>query len=182
MKKALALLVALMLVFSLSTMAFAADEDAAIDVTAAVENAVDNIENEINVDANVLDTIEGAAVNVIDALSKFDLRAFDADSVAGIVDDFRDVLASVGVDTSSGTVANIVDNLKQKVKDWYGRDVADPEPQEPEEEEPVIEDTPVEEEPVAPAETGSSATAGIACFAAVSVAAAAAFVCTKKKA
>ncbi len=63
-------------------------------------------------------------------------------------------------------VTDLVNTLKQKIKDLYAGNI-----------ETTIEETEAE----APAETGS-ANAGIAVFAAISVAAAAAFVCTKKKA
>ena len=63
-------------------------------------------------------------------------------------------------------VTDLVTTLKQKIKDLYAGNI-----------ETTIEETEAE----APAETGS-ANAGIAIFAAISVAAAAAFVCTKKKA
>jgi uncharacterized C2H2 Zn-finger protein len=63
-------------------------------------------------------------------------------------------------------VCDLVNTLKQKIKDLYAGNI-----------ETTIEETEAE----APAETGS-ANMGIAIFAAISVAAAAAFVCTKKKA
>lgn len=178
MKKALALVLALVFAFSLSTLAFADDEPAdvlaAVDSVAdAAEKAEDAVFNIVDVaegivgDTNIFKTIENAAVSVVEAIASFDFTAFNSDVIAETIDGFRDALENVGISTSSGTIKELFTDLKQKIKDLYCGDVATT----------VIVETEPEDVP----ETGSSATTGIAVFAAVSVAAAAAFVCTKKK-
>ncbi len=97
------------------------------------------------------DAVEGAIVKVIDAIE--DKTA----NIDGEVLNLETLLDGVpGVD-------GLIDDLKGAIKDLYAGEVA------------TVPETTAE----APAETGSSA-AGIAVFAAVSVAAAAAYVCTKK--
>lgn len=91
--------------------------------------------------------------------------------VAGAVDDLESTVNSVDLSNTPlagfiETVKNIINTIRQKIKDFYAGD-----------KETTIEQTVAE----APAETGS-ADIGIAALAAISVAAAAAFVCTKKKA
>ena len=85
----------------------------------------------------------------------------DLESTANSVDLSGTVLAGF-IDT----VKSIINTIKQKIKDLYSGN-----------KETTVEITEAE----APAETGS-ANVGIAVFAAISVAAAAAFVCTKRKA
>lgn len=97
-----------------------------------------------------------------------DNGASEAD-VAGAVDELDATIN--GVEKTSilagfiDTIKSILNTIKQKIKDLYSGNK---------------ETTIVVTEAEAPAETGS-ANAGIAVFAAISVAAAAAFVCTKKK-
>lgn len=163
MKKAFALVLALMMVLSMGTIAFA-EEDAAVE-TNAVEDALADIvdfSEGLNLDTDIFKTIEDAAVSALESVSNLDLTKFNSDSIANIIDGFKDVLADIGIDTSSSTLKELFNNLKQKIKDLYCGAEAE---------------IPAEEE--AP-DTGSSAT-GIVAFAAVSVAAAAAYVCTKKK-
>ena len=160
MKKALALVLALVFAFAMSTMAFAADSD----ITGAVNDIVDYANGLLEgADADIIGTVEDAAVGALEALANLDLKALDTDNIAGAIDGLRDSLESVGISTSSGTISDLIDNLKGTIKDFYA----------PNSEEPTV--------PEVQPETGSSATTGIAVFAAVSVAAAAAYVCTKKK-
>ena len=104
------------------------------------------------------DAIESVVIRLVDFLENIGSAVAPAD-VEGAVADLEAALK--GVDGVDG----LLDALKAKIKALYAGEVAT----EPE--------TEVEE----PADTGS-ASVGIAVFAAVSVAAAAAYVCTKKKA
>lgn len=86
--------------------------------------------------------------------------------VAGAVSDLESKIGSLNLTGDlAETVKDIINSLKQKIKAFYAGDKA------------TVAETVAE----APAETGS-ASIGIAAFAAVSVAAAAAYVCTKKRA
>lgn len=105
------------------------------------------------------DAIESVVIRLVDFLENIGSAVAPAD-VEGAVADLEAALK--GVDGVDG----LLDALKAKIKALYAGEVAT----EPEE-------TKAEE----PADTGS-ASVGIAVFAAVSVAAAAAYVCTKKKA
>ena len=98
--------------------------------------------------------------NVINNL----MSASEAD-VAGAADDLENAVNGLGlVGSIKEYVSNIISAIKTKVLALYAHEVA----------------TEVETEAEAPADTGSS-TAGIAAFTAISLACAAAFVCTKKK-
>ena len=208
MKKTLAIVLALVLAFSMTAMAFA--EDPTTTTTAAstvapvggVPGSYDNnvcpkcgakfaIEAEYNkhvaactvgdpaptkdyVDLTVKDVlnaivelikssntqwddIESVVTRLVDLVENLlkGITVPEAD-VNGAIDDLK---AKVG---NSGKLGDLLDSLKAKIKSFYAGDKA----------------TTAAEKP---AETGS-ATAGIAAFAAISVAAAAAYVCTKKKA
>lgn len=208
MKKTLAIVLALVLAFSMTAMAFA--EDPTTTTTAAstvapvggVPGSYDNnvcpkcgakfaIEAEYNkhvaactvgdpaptkdyVDLTVKDVlnaivelikssntqwddIESVVTRLVDLVENLlkGITVPEAD-VNGAIDDLK---AKVG---DSGKLGGLLDSLKAKIKSFYA----------------TTEATTAAEKP---AETGS-ATAGIAAFAAISVAAAAAYVCTKKKA
>lgn len=145
MKKVLALLVALVMAFSMTAMASAADVSADINdildkIIVAVEDgsAVDAVEDAVN---GVVDAIDGASANL-----------------DGEVVNLETVLDGVpGVD-------GLIDELKEAIKGMYAGETA------------TVPVTEVEES----VPTGSSSV-GIVAFAAISVAAAAAYVCTKKK-
>ena len=104
------------------------------------------------------DAIESVVIRLVDFLENIGSAVAPAD-VEGAVADLEAALK--GVDGVDG----LLDALKAKIKALYAGEVA----------------TEPETEAEEPADTGS-ASVGIAVFAAVSVAAAAAYVCTKKKA
>ena len=212
MKKTLAIVLALVLAFSMTAMAFAETTTAATTAAATtvapvggVPGSYDNnvcpkcgakfaIEAEYNkhvascthgdpaptkdyVDLTVKDVlnaivelikssntqwddIESVVTRLVDLVENLlkGITVPEAD-VNGAIDDLK---AKVG----SGKLGDLLDSLKAKIKSFYAGDKA------------TTEATTAAEKP---AETGS-ATAGIAAFAAISVAAAAAYVCTKKKA
>lgn len=146
MKKVLAIVVALVMAFSMSAMAFAAETDVnAIlgDIVAAAEDS-----------SAAWDAVEGAITDVLDAIED---KTADLAAVEGEVINLETVLAGVpGVD-------GLLDSLKSTIKGLYAGEIA----------------TVPETTAAAPADTGSTSV-GIAAFAALSVAAAAAYVCTKK--
>lgn len=217
MKKTLAIVLALVLAFSMTAMAFAETTTAATTTAATtvapvggVPGSYDNnvcpkcgakfaIEAEYNkhiascthgdpaptkdyVDLTVKDVlnaivelikssntqwddIESVVTRLVDLVENLlkGITVPEAD-VNGAIDDLK---AKVG---DSGKLGGLLDSLKAKIKSFYAGDKATTEA--------TTEATTAAEKP---AETGS-ATAGIAAFAAISVAAAAAYVCTKKKA
>lgn len=91
--------------------------------------------------------------------------AKSASSVAGALSDLEAKVIDLGFGDNAD-IKGLINSLKQKIKSFYGMN----------EKATTVEATVAE----APADTGS-ATAGIAAFAALSMAAAAAYVCTKKK-
>ncbi len=151
MKKVLAIALALVMALSMSAMAFAADETAAADdVTAILDEIVAVAEDS----TAAWDAVEGAIIKVIDAIE--DTTADLAD-VEGEVINLETVLGDIP------GVSDLVGSLKETIKGLYAGETATVPTTEPEE---IVD-------------TGSSSV-GIAVFAAVSVAAAAAYVCTKK--
>ena len=161
MKKVIAIALALVFALSMSTIAFADETPDLASVSSTIENIVDS--TGLSAGTDIFSAITNAAAQTLEAISKFDITAVNDNAIAGVIDDFRSALENVGISTSSGTIAQLFSNLKQKIKDLYMPAAASVEPQ---------EETPA---------TGSSATAAIAAFASISVAAAAAYVCTKKK-
>ncbi|MBR4766163.1 MAG: hypothetical protein IK085_05285 [Clostridia bacterium] len=161
MKKVIAIVLALVFALSMSTIAFADETPDLASVSSTIENIVDS--TGLSAGTDIFSAITNAAAQTLEAISKFDITAVNDNAIAGVIDDFRSALENVGISTSSGTIAQLFSNLKQKIKDLYMPAAASVEPQ---------EETPA---------TGSSATAAIAAFASISVAAAAAYVCTKKK-
>ncbi len=107
------------------------------------------------------DDIESVVTRLVDLVEKLlsGISVSEAD-VNGAIDDLK---AKADGDSK---LSGLLDSLKAKIMSFYAGDKA------------TTEATTAAEEP---ADTGS-ATAGIAAFAAISVAAAAAYVCTKKKA
>lgn len=152
-----------------------ADEDAYNDHVAAC--TVGDEKDYINLDVKtILDMIidlvkssmtqwgdiESVIVRLVDFIENIGTTAVGEAEVAGAVADLEAVLADVEIPGLS----DLLNQLKAKIKAMYAGEVATT----------VVEATTVADPP---AETGSSV-AGIAAFAAISVAAAAAYVCTKK--
>ena len=123
-----------------------------------VLNAVVELIKSSNTQWDDIESVVNRLVDLVENLLK-GIAVPEAD-VNGAIDDLK---AKVG---DSGKLGGLLDSLKAKIKSFYAGDKA------------TTEATTAAEKP---AETGS-ATAGIAAFAAISVAAAAAYVCTKKKA
>lgn len=210
MKKVLALALALVMALSMSAMAFAADETTTTTKAAGIVNDCPNCdaafsdETEYNkhidlckgsdpydegetelADALLADLtiedilnmiidlvkgsmeqwgdIESVVVRLVDFIENIGSAAVGEADVAGAIADLEASLADVKIPGLS----DLINSLKAKIKAMYAGEVAT-----------TVEATTAAEEIV---ETGSSAT-GIAVFAAVSVAAAAAYVCTKKRA
>lgn len=205
MKKALAIVLALVMALSMSAMAFAegADDKTSVDVPTIV-NTCPNcgskfmIEKEYNnhigecqgsdpytepavdyVDLTVKDiltmiidiakssmtqwdAIESVVIRLVDFIENIGKTAIPQADVEGAVADLEGALSGV----KSDKITSLLDSLKAKIKALYAGEKATTEP---------------ETSAEVPADTGS-ASVGIAVFAAVSVAAAAAYVCTKKKA
>ncbi len=109
------------------------------------------------------DAIESVVIRLVDFIENIGSAAIPQADVEGAVADLESALAPL----KSADKDGLLDALKAKIKALYAGEKATTE----------AESTTAE----APAETGS-ASVGIAVFAAVSVAAAAAYVCTKKKA
>ena len=107
--------------------------------------------------------IETIIVRLIDFVENMGTLAADQAAVLGAVEDLEASFADVKIPG----LDEIINALKSKIKAMYAGEKATT----------VVEETTA----IAPAETGSSSVAGIAAFAAISVAAAAAYVCTKKK-
>ena len=184
MKKILAVLLALVMACSCMVLAFAEDDTTTTTTAAAEENnalmidkgsffdmtATDIIDALISVfdtHAEWWDAIEDIIIRLIDFVNNIGIGVPQAD-VAGAISDLEAKIATLPiVGDILTTIHNLITSLKQKIKDLYAGNK---------------ETEAVEETDAAPtADTGSSSM-GIVVFAAVSVAAAAAYVCTKKKA
>ena len=105
--------------------------------------------------------VESIIIRIVDFVENMGTLAADKAAVLGAVEDLEASLADVKIPG----LDDLLNQLKAKIKAMYAGEKAT-----------TVEETTVAE-PVA--DTGSSA-AGIAAFAAISVAAAAAYVCTKK--
>ncbi len=144
------LAIVLALVMALSMSAMAFAADEVAEVEAILNEIVEVAESDAAADA--WDEIEGAIIKVIDAV---EAKADEA-AVNGEVINLETLLDKIpGTD-------GLIDSLKETIMGFYAPGAAVP---------PTEADK--------PADTGSSSV-GIAVFAAVSVAAAAAYVCTKK--
>lgn len=212
MKKALAIVLALVMAFSMSAIAFAEDTSSTTAAATTTTKAADKpaygyntcakcgacFENEAEFNKHVAactagdpapekdyvdltikeilnmiidlaksgmaqwDAIETVVVRLVDFLENIGSAAIPQADVEGAVADLEGALAGL----KSADKDNLLDALKAKIKALYAGEKAT---------------TEAETTAEAPADTGS-ASVGIAVFAAVSVAAAAAYVCTKKKA
>ncbi|MCQ2477011.1 MAG: hypothetical protein MJ125_04165 [Clostridia bacterium] len=174
MKKIIAIVLAVLMAFSCSALCFAEDAviapapEASESTTAApsILAGFTGILNQISslLDANGLLAKVQNLINQIKAFIEQIVSGGNAD-VAGAIDDLEAKIAELPI---VGDVLeylhNLINTLKQKVKDFYAH---------------AAETAPVTAE-ATPVETGSTSV-GLVAFAAVSVAAVAAFVCTKKK-
>ena len=190
MKKVLAIVLALVFAFSAFTMAFAeeaapansdlaaaADENSnegnsglliGTDLLGSIRSILDKITGVFSNNGDLLAQIQGIINTIKEFIANF--TGTGSADVLGIVDQLE---AKIGSFTLASDILSyvkgLITNLKQKIKDLYAGN----------RETEVIEESTAAE---APSDTGSSSVAGIAAFAAVSVAAAAAYVCTKKRA
>ncbi|MBP3696778.1 MAG: hypothetical protein J6J45_04450 [Clostridia bacterium] len=175
MKKVLALALALVMALSCGLMAFAEGSTAAADVATTVAT------DEAATEKDYVDLTVKEVLAMILELAKAGMSQWnDVETVIVKIVDFVDGLAN-GIFTGSvdGLIAELeglfdgieipgidglINALKEKILSFYAPGTV----------------TPPTTEPADTSDTGS-APVGIAVFAAVSVAAAAAFVCTKKK-
>ena len=174
MKKVLAIVLALVMAFSVFTIAYA--EDAAADETPVAQNTdllgsiksiLDQITSAFSDSGSILEQVQAIIAQLQALIANF--TSGNQAEVAGVIDDLEAKIDASGlVGDLLAKVKGFITALKQKIKDLYAGNI----------ETTVVEE---ETEAEAPSDTGSSA-AGLAAFAAISVAAAAAYVCTKKKA
>ena len=167
MKKLISIVLALVLAFSGTVMSFATEATEATEATTAgpldaITKAFEDLFAKVKeVLADLTDYLKGIG----DMIKN--LVPGGEGGVLGALDDFS---AKVGESNIGGDliaqIKGFVTSLKQKIKDLYAGN-----------KETTIEETEAEVD----VPTGS-ASAGLAVFAAVSAAAAAAYVCTKKKA
>jgi hypothetical protein len=202
MKKVLALALALVMALSMSAMAFAQDSSTAKGSNEPIKtcpecgeqfqdaNAYnDHLEicriedawgkNDVKIDLSVKEIldmiidlakasmtqwgdIESIIIRLVDFIENMGTLAADQAAVLGAVEDLEAAFADVKIPG----IDDLLNQLKAKIKAMYAGEKATT----------VVETTVAE----VPAETGSSSVAGIAAFAAISVAAAAAYICTKK--
>ena len=137
------------------------------DLTAS--SIVERLLHIFQTEASWWDAIEDIIIKLIDLVENgIGAGTASQADVAGAISDLEAKIATLPiVGDILTTIHNLITSLKQKIKDLYAGNK---------------ETEAVEETDAAPsADTGSSSM-GIAAFAAVSVAAAAAYVCTKKKA
>lgn len=242
MKKVLAIMLALVLAFSMATVAFAADTDktpetpvafkicekcegeftddaeynkhiaiCGLDATEAIVNTCTKCKAEFTdekqfnehvakctvgdepdyIDLTVKDVLNMLLEYAKSVMAQWDgiesvitaaldfIKNFDLEGVASIVDSVTAAFQGAGLDTSSGGLAELLEKLVNTVKQWF-KDLYE---QESETAVVTTEATTETPEVTAP-KTGSVAgtSASIAVFAAVSVAAAAAYVTSKKRA
>ena len=198
MKKVLALALALIMALSMGTMAFAANTcgfckstfDGDLDehiancpkaqtTTAVAEEKLtgtdallegltikgilDLIVDVAKASMSQWDAIETIVTKILDLVQNMGNALISEADVNGAVEDLEASLAEVKDGNAKSKLADLINALKAKIKALYAGEKA-------------TDVTEVE----TPADTGS-ASVGIAVFAAVSVAAAAAYVCTKKK-
>lgn len=130
------------------------------DVVTLFSNLVDIFQS-----TGILDMLKNLVEKVWGLIEQGINDAKSASSVAGALSDLEAKVIDLGFGENL-EIKNLINGLKEKIKSLYGMN----------EKATTVEATVAE----APADTGS-ATAGIAAFAALSMAAAAAYVCTKKK-
>ncbi len=167
MKKVLALALALVMALSMSAMAFADEATPAEPTTAAVVTTEKDYVNLTVKDIlEMIIDVAKASMSQWDAIESVIIRIIDfIENMGGLVSeaDVNGAIAELEGFNIPG-ISELINALKAKIKAMYAGEVAT---------------TVVVTEAEGPADTGS-ASVGIAVFAAVSVAAAAAYVCTKK--
>lgn len=180
MKKVLSIVLALVMCFALAMPAFATEAtlpDINDDVTVTLPPVEDVTVPDFDLNGDVMAAIQ----EVLEKLGETEFGNFDEFNKA-----FRDALAGVIGEDAMNKITDIINSnaFLKWLASIYTGSVTEPDTTEaPETTEPTTEaptEEPTTEEVVTP-ETGDSAVA-LAVFATVSVAAAAAFVCTKKKA
>ena len=126
-----------------------------------IVDVINSLFDAFKVNNDWLTAVSGILTRIMDLIEKIGTSLVGKADVAGAIDDLEAKVAELPiVGDVLEYIHNLITTLKQKVKDLYAHDA--------------------ETAAVAPVDTGSTSV-GIAAFAAVSVAAAAAFVCTKKK-
>lgn len=147
------------------------DEKDYIDLT--LKDLLTMIIDLVKTNAGQWDAIESVVIRLVDFIENIGSGLVAQADVEGAVADLEAELANFSIPG----VDEILNTLKSKIKNMYAGEKATT----------VVETTTetTTEEPTTPAvviEDTGSASVGIAAFAAISVAAAAAYVCTKKKA
>lgn len=137
-------------------------DPAAMDVTAVIEDVVNAIVEIVKANTGMSGDISTVITKLIDFVADLlDGILASESGVNGIVADLEALVA--GFDFEIPVLSDLINSLKNLIKDLYAGEIAT-----------------LPTEPAETPDTGS-APVGIAVFAAVSVAAAAAYVCTKKK-
>ncbi len=137
-------------------------DPAAMDVTAVIEDVVNAIVEIVKANTGMSGDISTVITKLIDFVADLlDGILASESGVNGIVADLEALVA--GFDFEIPVLGDLINSLKSLIKDLYAGEIAT-----------------LPTEPAETPDTGS-APVGIAVFAAVSVAAAAAYVCTKKK-
>ena len=175
MKKIFSVVLAIVMIFSMSAIAFAADAETpaaeekvdsafnlgAVDLS-AIQDVINSIISQLSLQG-VLDACQSIINKIVSLIEGFAAQS----SVLGAVADLEAKIGDLGiVGDILQHIENLINTLKTKIKNFYAG----------------LRETAVEAtEAQTSADTGSSSTAAVAAFAAISVAAATAFVCTKKK-
>ena len=140
------------------------DQKDYVDLT--VKDILTMIIDLVKTNAGQWDAIESVVVRLVDFIENIGTGLIPAADVNGAVADLEAALA----DFEIPGISDLLNQLKAKIKAMYAGEKAT-----------TVATTETTTEVVEPSDTGS-ASVGIAAFAAISVAAAAAYVCTKKKA
>ena len=140
------------------------DQKDYVDLT--IKDILTMIIDLVKTNAGQWDAIESVVIRLVDFIENIGTGLIPAADVNGAVADLEAALA----DFEIPGISDLLNQLKAKIKAMYAGEKAT-----------TVATTETTTEVVEPSDTGS-ASVGIAAFAAISVAAAAAYVCTKKKA
>lgn len=140
------------------------DQKDYVDLT--IKDILTMIIDLVKTNAGQWDAIESVVIRLVDFIENIGTGLIPAADVNGAVADLEAALA----DFEIPGISDLLNQLKAKIKAMYAGEKAT-----------TVATTEATTEAEAPVDTGS-ASVGIAAFAAISVAAAAAYVCTKKKA